>query len=518
MTPFTRTLGALALGAGAIAAAAFAVSPSPFVSTVWHLIGAAAADTEESAVVFYRDPMGGADLSKVPKKDSMGMDYVPVRLSEVLPLFAKLPAVPSPSAEQPLFWRDSMGGQEISSVAKKDAMGMDFLPVRAAEIASLLPPLVAEAAPPQPPEASAGPGAKRILYYRNPMGLPDISPVPKKDAMGMDYRPVYEGEDADLSTITLSPGRVQRTGVRSEPVQSRVLVSKILVPGSIQLDERQVAVVATRSDAFIEQVADVTTGDLVKKGETLLRLYSPDIADAGAQYIENPGFGGSRQRLDNLAVPPSFYAEMARTHKVPLDIDWPAPRDGIVLERDAIDGMKATAGQTLFRIADLSHIWALVDVSERDYARIKPGQPVTIRARGLPGKSFSGHVGLIYPQINDKTRTVPVRIELDNPDLVLRPNMYVDAEIASEDGEKVMAVPDSAIIDTGTREVVLLDKGNGHFEPRDVKIGRRGDGFVEIRDGLGLSDRVVTAANFLIDAESNLKSALAGLGQPEGGK
>ena len=286
-------------------------------------------------------------------------------------------------------------------VAKKDAMGMDFLPVRPAEIAGLLPPLGAETAPAQPAKASAGPAGKRILYYRNPMGLPDISPVPKKDSMGMDYRPVYEGEDADSSAITLSPGKIQRTGVRSEPVQTRILVSKILVPGSIQLDERRVAVVATRSDAFIEQVANVTTGDLVKKGQTLLRLYSPDIADAGAQYLANAGFGGARQRLDNLAVPPSFFTEMARTHKVPLVIDWPAPRDGIVLERDAIDGMKATAGQTLFKIADLSHVWALVDVSEHDYARIKPGQTVTIRARGLPGKSFTGRVGLIYPQLNN---------------------------------------------------------------------------------------------------------------------
>jgi Cu(I)/Ag(I) efflux system membrane fusion protein len=422
----------------------------------------------------------------------------------------KLPADPSPSSEEPLFWRDAMGGPEISMVAKKDAMGMDFLPVRPAEIAGLLPPLAAETAPLQPAKALAEPLGKRILYYRNPMGLPDISPVPKKDSMGMDYRPVYEGEDADSSVIMLSPGRVQRTGVRAEPVQTRILVSKILVPGSIQLDERRVAVVATRSDAFIEQVADVTTGDLVKKGQTLLRLYSPDIAAAGAQYIENPGLDGSRQRLENLAVPASFYAEMGRTHKVPLVIDWPAPRDGIVLERDAIDGMKAGAGQTLFKIADLLQVWALIDVSEHDYALIKPGQRVTIRARGLPGKSFTGRVGLIYPQINNETRSVPVRVELDNPDLVLRPNMYVDAEIAAEDGEKMITVPDSAVIDTGTREVVILDKGDGHFEPREVKTGRRGEGFVEIRNGVGESDKVVTAANFLIDAESNLKAALKG--------
>jgi Cu(I)/Ag(I) efflux system membrane fusion protein len=407
-----------------------------------------------------------------------------------------------------------MGGPEISATPKKDSMGMDFLPVRPADIAALLPPIgaTAETTPKAPPE----PARKRILYYRNPMGLADISPVPKKDAMGMDYRPVYEGEDEDSSTIKIAPGKVQRTGVRSELVQSQIIVSKIRVPGSIQLDERRVAIVATRSAAFIEKVADVTTGDLVKKGQTLALLFSPEISSAAAQYHSNPDYDGARTRLEVLDVPPDVVAEIKSSRKIPLTIAWPAPRDGIVLERMAVQGMKADAGQPLFKIADISVIWALIDVSERDYARIKPGQAVSIHARGLPERSFTGTVSLVYPQINRETRTARVRVELQNPDLVLRPDMYVEAEISAGDGDKVATVPESAVIDSGARQVVILDRGEGRFEPREVKTGRRGEGRVEIRQGVTDGDKVVTAANFLIDAESNLKAALSGLGQRQG--
>jgi len=509
-----RILGALVLAGGAVLVTSV-TQPYATASRSWLLAETNAARAEEERPLFYRDPMGAPELSKAPKKDAMGMDYVPVRQADVLNLLEKLSATPSSSPEEPLFYRAAMGLPEISRVPKKDAMGMDFLPVRPADIVSHLPALntaETESLQTKTPTAAV---EKRILYYRNPMGLPDISKVPKKDSMGMDYRPVYEGEDTDSSSIKLAPGKIQRTGVRSEPAQRRTLVSKIRVPGSIQLDERRVSIVATRSDSFVDQVADVTTGDLVKKGQTLLQLYSPEIAAAGAQYLANAGFDGARRRLENLAVPSSLFAEIERTRKVPLLIDWPAPRDGIVLERLAIPGMKAAAGDPLFRIADLSLVWALVDVSEHDYARIKPRQVVTIRARGLPDKIFTGFVGLVYPQINKETRTVRVRVELENPDLILRPDMYVDTEIKTAEGNQVTTVPDSAVIDTGKRQFVILDKGDGRFEPHEVKIGQRGEGLVEIRDGIVENDLVVVAANFLIDAESNLKAALSGLGQSE---
>jgi membrane fusion protein, copper/silver efflux system len=349
------------------------------------------------------------------------------------------------------------------------------------------------------------------------MGLADTSPVPKKDSMGMDYLPVYEGEDADSSTVQIAPGKIQRTGVRTEMVRSEAIVSKINAPGTIQLDERRVSVVATRSVAFIEKVADVTTGDLVRKGQKLMQLYSPDIAAAAAQFSANASFDGARTRLANLDTPPEVFAEIERTRKAPITIAWPAPRDGLILERNVSDGMKADPGQTLFRLADVSVVWALVDVSERDFAQLARNAAVTVRVRAAPGRVFTGRIGQIYPTINRETRTVRVRVELANADFVLRPDMYVDAEIAVGVGGKALTAPDSAVIDSGARKIVILDKGEGRFEPREVETGRRGEGRVEIRKGVAEGDSVVTSANFLIDAESNLKAALKNL-QPEARK
>ena len=356
---------------------------------------------------------------------------------------------------------------------------------------------------------------KRILYYRNPMGLADTSPVPKKDGMGMDYIPVHEGEDDKSAVIKIAPGKLQRTGVRSEPATTRTLVTNIRVPGTIQLDERRITLVSTRSTAFIEKVAEITTGEKVKKGQVLFRFYSPEIASAAAQYFSNPGFEGARKRLDVLDVPAEFIAEIDRARKIPLNLEWRAPRDGIVFERNAFEGMKAEPGQQLFKIVDLQNVWALVDVAERDFSRIKPGQKVLVQPRGMPDRAFSGVVSVIYPRINTETRTARVRVELQNPDLLLRPDMYVDAEISVGDDAKVIAVPDSAVINSGARQLVLLDLGEGRFEPREVKLGQRGGGFVEIREGVADGERLVTSANFLIDAESNLKAALKSLWRGE---
>jgi Cu(I)/Ag(I) efflux system membrane fusion protein len=354
------------------------------------------------------------------------------------------------------------------------------------------------------------------------MGLPDTSPVPKKDAMGMDYLPVYAGEDGDETIIKLSPGRIQRSGVRSERVGRQLITRPIRVPGTVQLDERRIAVVATRSDAFIQEVAAVTTGDHVAKGDRLVRIYSPEITAAGAQFLTELNAaargvpeGGARQRLENLGVPPEIVAEIERSRKVPLTINWSAPRDGIVLERNVVDGMKTAAGDSLFRLADLSTIWVIADVPESDLAAIRIGAPATIRLRGRPETVFEGKVGLIYPQVAEATRTTKVRIELANREGMLLPNMYADVEIGSGDAAPALAVPDSAVIDTGTRRIVILDRGEGRFEPREVKLGQRGDGMVAISEGVAEGDRVVVFANFLIDAESNLRAALSGLNPPE---
>ncbi|GGI21962.1 efflux RND transporter periplasmic adaptor subunit [Bradyrhizobium guangdongense] len=420
---------------------------------------------------------------------------------------AAFSSVASAADRPPLYYRDPSGAPFWSAGPKQDERGRDYLPV-----------YEDQGIAPQPkPQAES---SRKILYYRNPMGLPDTSPMPKKDSMGMDYVPVYEGEDTDDGTVKLSPGKIQRTGVKSEPVERRAIRVSVKAPGTIQLDERRVSVIAMRAESFVQKVADVTTGTRVKAGQPLMEIYSSAVASAAAEYLATitskvvggvEMYGrGSRQRLVNLDVPEPVIAEMEKTRAAPVTISWSAPRDGIVLERNAIEGMRANPGDVLFRIADISMVWALIDVAERDLGNIAVGQPVTVRARSFAGRSFTGKIAVVYPQVNRDTRTVRVRIELANPDAMLLPDMYVDADIDTAGAAPVLAVPDSSVLDTGARQAVLVDKGEGRFEPRQVQLGRRGGGYIEVRQGLAEGEAVVTSANFLIDAESNLKAALKG--------
>ncbi|OAE97365.1 efflux transporter periplasmic adaptor subunit [Bradyrhizobium centrolobii] len=427
-------------------------------------------------------------------------------------------AASAADAGAPIYFRDPDGKPFYSLTPKKTPDGRDYRAIHAGEDVSFDEPEQA------PNMATAD--AKRdrkIKYYRNPMGLPDTSPVPRKDSMGMDYIPVYEGDDSDDGSVRLSPGKIQRTGVKSEPAKLRRIKIQVRAPGTIQLDERRISVVAMRAESFVQKVADVTTGSRVTKGQPLMEIYSSAVASAAAEYLATitskttagiePYGRGSRQRLVNLDVPEPVIAEMEKSHSVPITIQWSSPRDGIVLQRNAIEGMRAQPGDVLFRIADISQVWATVDVAERDLGNIKVGQPVTVRARSYPGRDFGGQISVVYPLVNKETRTARVRVELANTDLALLPDMYVDAEIDTGNPAPVLSVAESAVLDTGSRQAVLVDKGQGRFEPREVKLGRRGDGYVEIRDGLAEGDAIVTTANFLIDAESNLKAALKGFAE-----
>ncbi len=427
-------------------------------------------------------------------------------------------AAPAATASGPvIYYRDPDRRPFYSLTPKKTADGRDFIAVLASQDVNFEPKAS------QSPEISSV--GKRIRYYRNPMGLPDTSPVPKKDSMGMDYIPVYEGDDEEGSTVKITPGRLQRTGVRSEPVSRRVLITPIRAPGVVEVDEHRQTVVALRFDAFIEKLGMVTTGSEVHQGEPLMRLYSPALSSAAAEYasslrIGDNAFGkkgdGSRQRIQNLGVPESIIKDIEQSKGGPLlGVTWPSPRDGFVIEHNVVEGMQAKIGDVLMRIADISTVWVLADVAERDLGTIAVGQTATVNPRAYPDRSFTGKITLIYPMINKQTRTARVRIELVNPGNMLMPDMYADVEIASGSEVPVIAVPENAVISSGTRQVVIVDKGNGRFEPRDVKTGRSGGGFVAIKEGLAETDKVVVAANFLIDAESNLKAALQGLA-PQG--
>jgi Cu(I)/Ag(I) efflux system membrane fusion protein len=429
-------------------------------------------------------------------------------------------AVAMPAAAQtsdaPIYYQDPDGRPLYSLTPTKTPDGRDYRGVPVGADISFEEASVPEAAP-------ATPMDRKIKYYRNPMGLPDTSPVPKKDSMGMDYIPVFEGDDTDDGSVKLSPGKIQRTGVKSEPAAPRVIRTLIRAPGTVQLDERRTSIVSFRFEGFVESVENVTTGDHVHKGQALMRVYSPSMSSAAAEYLAvlsgslgSQAVKGARRRLENLGMPEKAIAEIERTREISLSVPWLAPQDGEIVERAAVSGMRAAPGDMLFRIVDHQVVWVLVDIAERDLERIAIGQTVDVRPRAFAHRAFSGKVALIYPHLNAQTRTARVRIELANPDGLLRPDMYVDAEINTGSPDPVLSVPDSAILDTGTRQAVFVDKGDGRFEPRDVKLGRRGDGYVEVRDGVAEDERVVVSANFLIDAESNLKAALKGFSEAGG--
>lgn len=417
---------------------------------------------------------------------------------------------------------------------------MQRIPVRAAALAVAL--LAAAAAialvasksansdKPVPPAAVAG--ERKVKFYRNPMGLPDTSRVPKKDSMGMDYIAVYEGEDAEDGAVQISLGKVQRTGVETMSVAKHAITRSINAPGVIQLDERRVAVVAPRFDGYVVKVGAATTGTHVKEGDVLAEVFGQQLLDQGARLlieqapgihdggiaragkVETGGVVGAQRRLENLGAPREFIERIRKDRRVPDTVVMRAPMTGVLLERNLVDGQGLKAGEVAFRIADHSSVWMLADVAEGDVAAVRPGQAVTVTTRAHPGRTFKGVVDVVYPHLMKETRTARVRIELPNADLALLPDMYGDVEIATGSEQDVVAVPAGAVIDSGSRQVVLLDKGEGRFEPREVRVGRKGDGFVEVLEGVAEGDKVVVNGNFLIDAESNLQAALKGFATP----
>ena len=407
------------------------------------------------------------------------------------------------TAKKILYYRNPMGAPDTSPVPKKDSMGMDYIPVYADEAAT--------------------PAAKKIRYYRNPMGAPDTSPVPKKDSMGMDYIPVYEDGDAssldDAKTVRISLDKVQRSGVRTAIVEPRKLVLPIRAPGKVMIDERTLRMITLRVDGYIDKLYVNAVGQHVKQGEPLFRVFSQEVLNAEALYQvamigsgakSGPGVDGALRRLENLGVPESHIRKIGAKGAIPANIEWPSPVSGVVVEKMVIEGERAEPGRALFKIADHTHLWVIADVTEQDAEKVKIGAKATLTFRATPGQPVNGVVSFIYPHLNAETRTAQVRIDLANADGRFRPDMYAEVTIDTGSGEaQVLAVPVDAIIDSGGRQVVILDKGEGKFEPREVTLGERGDGMVAVKKGLAAGDKIVTAANFLIDAESNLRAALA---------
>ena len=384
-----------------------------------------------------------------------------------------------------------------------------------------------------PVEVAAAP-APEILYYRNPMGLPDTSPVPKKDSMGMDYTPVYAGEAAGTpGTVVLSPDKVQMTGVRTVKVMRSPLRQSLRASGSIAIDSARQWVIAPRFEGWVQTLAANQVGMKVRRGQALMSVYSPELRSAQNEYLiaqraaagmaaADPASaasmrdlsGATLERLRNWGIGGGSL-ERLKGGQIDPYLTLTAPADAIITDKPAVQGMRFMAGEMLLSLADLSRVWLVANVPASDSAQLALGQVVQFRSSALPGRSFEGTVSFIAPTFDEASRTLTVRVALDNADGVLRPGLFGDVEFQADAGAPVLTVPRSAVLDSGTRQLVFVELAAGRYEPRKVALGRRSGDGVEITDGLVEGESVVSAANFLIDAESNLGSALEAMQTPE---
>jgi Cu(I)/Ag(I) efflux system membrane fusion protein len=402
----------------------------------------------------------------------------------------------------------------------------------------------AVASPSAAASAASQPAARKLLYYRNPMGLPDTSPTPKKDSMGMDYIAVYEGEDdaagaADpggAALLRIGAEKVQKLGVRTEAVALRPLGRSLRLLGRVEPDERRVAVIAPKFEGYVERLHVNATGQAVAKGQPLFEAYSPEllaaqreylIAVQGQQALQGAGdeaSAGMRQLADaSLAhlrhwdLGAEDLAALVRGAEPRRSVTLRSPVAGVVTEKKALQGQRFMPGEVLYQITDLSAVWVIAELPEADLALAQPGARAQLDFTAFPGRRFEGRVTYVYPTLKPETRTASLRIELANPGLQLKPAMAAQVELAVGAGAPVLTVPDSAVIDSGTRRVVLVQRGKageGRFEPREVQLGARGDGVFQVLSGLQAGEQVVVSANFLLDAESNLKAALSAFTPP----
>ena len=372
---------------------------------------------------------------------------------------------------------------------------------------------------------------RRPLYYRNPMGLADTSPVPKKDSMGMDYIPVYADHEppAAPGTVTVSPEKLQTLGVRTEPARRSAFASLVRASGTVEIDETRQYAIAPRFDGWVERLYANQTGMRVRAGQPLLAVYSPQLVAAQQEYrladaamrrlaASDPASAASMARLRDAARERLRNWDISDAQLSHLGHDGgsgnlvlTSPATAVVVEKPVVQGARFEAGDTILRLADLSTVWVMAKVPAAQVTDVAVGQPARFESTTLPGRSFTGAVTFVQPVIDAATRTVDVRIAFPNPEGILRPGLFGSVLLEQPAATPVLSVPRSAVLDTGTRRLVLVQSAPGRFAPRAVTTGRRDRERVEILAGLEDGEDVVVSANFLIDAESNLQSALEGL-------
>jgi Cu(I)/Ag(I) efflux system membrane fusion protein len=404
-------------------------------------------------------------------------------------------------------------------------------PTRARLTALFTPP----AGPPAPLSATAT-GERKILYYEDPMhpwyrsDKPGIAPD-----CGMKLVPVYAPEAASppgpvAGSVQISPAKQQLMGVTTAAAQYRDLEKIIRTVGRVELDEERIASVHVRVSGWIQKVLVDYTWQEVKKGDPLFTLYSPELLASEQEYLlalkaerelgtssfREVALGGrslleaARRRLSLWDLTDDQIRELEATGQPQREVTFYAPASGHVLERKAFPNQYVTPETELYRLADYGVVWVYADVYESELSGVHLGQEANLTTDSLPGQTLKGRISFIQPQLAGETRTLPVRMEFPNPDLKFKPGMFVNVELRRPLGRQ-LAVPLDAVLDSGRRQVVFVDRGGGSFEPREVKLGERTETFVAVLSGLRAGQKVVTRANFLLDSESNLREAISGM-------
>ncbi len=371
-------------------------------------------------------------------------------------------------------------------------------------------------------------GERKILYWRAPMDANEIYDHPGKSKMGMDLVPVYEDESGNSGIVKIDPAVVQNMNVKIVTVENRNLSSTVVTNGILKTNEKTDYIVTTRVSGWIEKLYVNYTGEKVTAGEKLMDIYSPELVSAEQELLTALSYNNSVnqsglknvmesgnelvknsiRKLQLLEVPDSDIENLRKTKEIKTYVTLYAQNSGTVISKNVMEGQKINAGMPLLQVSDLSSLWLMADVYEYELSRIVIGSPAKIKFNYMPGKTFDGTVSFIYPTLDPKSRTVKVRLDIKNHDGKLKPEMFANVEIIGKDFGLSPVVPENAVIRSGAKDIVILSLGEGRFKPQPVSLGGFSDGYYQVVGGLAAGSKIVTSAQFLIDSESNLKSAI----------
>ncbi len=372
---------------------------------------------------------------------------------------------------------------------------------------------------------AGGDGERKIAYWASPMDPTYIRDEPGKSPMGMDLVPVYEDElggagSAGGSVVAIDPVVVQNMGVRIAPVVRGSLSRHVRTVGEIEVAEDSISVVNLRYSGWIERIHVDETGQVVRRGQPLFDIYSPELVSAQDEYLlalraggpDSPLVRSARRRLELWDLSDRQIQAIADAGEARRTVTIHAPRGGYVLHKDVVEGARVRAGQDLYRIGDLASIWVLAEVYEFDAPWVGEGQAATMELSFAPGETYAGHVAYVYPTLDAGSRTLKVRLEFENPGLALRPGMFATVWIEAQRRDEVLMVPTEAILQGGDRQTVFVAQGQGRYRAQSITTGLSGDNrHTEVLAGLAEGDQVVVSGQFLLDSESQLQEAVAKL-------